>query len=308
MKQLYLHVIENLQSHKYKMVFKKISILLLVLFLGVLPNSFVFAQESDVNPNLEATQSAQDSELEVFTRDRETQKIVQLRTLYRDQVEVYRNSEKAYSIAKTNFEQVETLAALEEAVKATKLVMMERSRVLITYLELLDSVLIETNGIELDFKNQSHTELTGLINALKIHRDNINLSTNREAMVVLADEFEPINFSYTTSVYKTLSLIRIGKIQEVRDKSEIIKTDIEKRNNAEDVSSVLVSKRKRAYTEIERNFATVNENLVKLNNQFLEAKVDGFTRSFYERILRDLGPIYAQISKSLDHLEELVTL
>ena len=282
------------------MVTKKILSLLLIISLSILPVSSVIAQE--------ATDSAQMDSIEVFTKDRETARIAELRILYINQVELYRNSEKAYTIAKINFQQVQTLSALEEAVKATKLVMTERSKVLITYLELLDTVLIETNGIELDLKNQSHTELTGLINAIKIHQDNIIVSNNRESMVLLSDEFEAIEFSFTSSVYKALSLTRIGKIQEVRDKSEIIKADIEDRNNSQDISTSDNSKIKRAYIEIERNFDTVNKNLAELNEKFLEAKKDGYSRSFYEGVLSDLGPVYAQISKSLDHLEELITL
>lgn len=241
-------------------------------------------------------------------KERETQRISQLRVLYRDQVEVYRNAEKAFTIAKTNYTQVQTLSALEEAVKATQTVMLERSRVLITYLELVDAVLTETNGVELDLKNQSHTELVGMINAVKIHQENILVSKDRQAMVVLADEFEPIALTYQRAVYKALSLIRIGKIQEVHDKSLSIEADIIAEQDSQDVSSVITAKRERAYIEIERNFDATNALLVALNNQFLEAKQNGFTKNFYERILVNLSPVYVQITRSLDNLEELLTL
>ena len=262
-------------------------------------------ESTTILPTDIATQSAQTT---VFSKDRETQRITELRSLYRNQVEVYRNAEKAYVIAKTNFEQVATLASLEEAVKATNLVMQERSRVMITYLELLDAVLNETNGVELNLKAQSSTELIGLITALKIHQDEIFLSSSRESMVILSDSFEPIANSYASTVYKTLSLIRIGQMQEVRDKSEIIMQDIVASHELSDSSNTATAKRKRAYVEIERNFDTVNVNLAKLNSKFLEAKREGFSRSFYENILKDLGPVYVQISKSLEHLEELLTL
>ena len=284
------------------MMLKKAIVTVLFFLLVVSPSSTVFAQEA------ESTAEAEVTNTKVFTKDRETEKITQLRTLYRNQVEVYRNAEKAFIIAKTNHQQVQTLAALEEAVKATKLVMQERSKVMVTYLELLDAVLIETNGIELDLKDQSHTELIGLINAIKIHQDEINVSNDRASMAVLADAFEPIAFSYRSGVYKALSLVRIGQIQEVRDKSEIIYDDIVERHDSEEDAGSSVAKRKRAYVEIERNFDTVNENLTDLNEKFLEARRNGFTRQFFENILEDLGPVYAQISKSLDHVEELLSL
>lgn len=282
-------------------------ILLLLLAVGVIGGLAPLTYAQDEVATQEATIELQ-SDTQIFTRTRETERITQLRTLYRNQVEVYRNAENAFSIAKTNYQQVQTLAALEEAVHATKQVMQERSRVMITYLELLDAVLVETAGIELDLKNQSHTELVGLIQALKIHQENITVSQDRQAMATLADQFEPVAISYESAVYKALSLVRIGKIQEVRDKSEIIKADIEARHAEQEVSSSVIARRRRAYAEIERNFDMVNQNLAELNETFLEANRDGFTLSFYQNILEDLAPIYAQISRSLDHLEELITL
>lgn len=280
------------------------------LFLSALLISFfifgssVFAQESGgvLNSNKPEETAT------VFTKERETQRIKDLRVLYRDQVETYRSSEKAFLIAKTNFEQVQTLSSLEEAVKSTQLVMTQRSNVMITYLELLDAVLIETNGVELDLKDQSKTELIGLINLLKINQENITLSKDRRAMVLLSDNFVPISEAYESSVYKALSLIRIGQIQEVRDKTLIIEKDIISEHRNQEIGGFQNAKRERAYAEIERSFDLINADLAELNENFLRSKRDGFKRSFYQRILTDLGPLYAQISRSLDHLEELISL
>ena len=278
---------------------KKILVLALIISCVLFTGSVVLAQD----------QASDEATTAVFIKERETQRIQDLRILYRDQVEVYRSSERAFFIAKTNFEQVQTLSALEEAVKATKTVMFDRSRVMITYLELIDAVLVETEGIELSLKDQTHTELTGLINLLKIHQENIQVSNDRQAMVLLADDFEPIALSYESLVYKTLSLIRIGKIQSVHDKAEIIETDIiVEHESQEEVGGVKIARRERAYAEVEKNFSETNQNLAKLNESFAQARKDGFTRGFYERVLTQLSPIYAQITRSLDHLEELITL
>ena len=288
---------------------KKLLILLLAVRLCIFSSMVVLAQDHEAtDAAVTIDQAATGTAVAELTKERETQRIKDLRILYRDQVDVYRNSEKAFTIAKTNYQQVQTLAALEEAVKATQVVMSDRSRVLITYLELIDAVLIETNGVELDLKDQSHTELFGIINAIKIHQENILVSKDRQAMAFLSDEFEPISLSYQSAVYKALSLIRIGKIQEIHDKSEIIEADIKKEHDLQDVSDAKISRRKRAYVEIEQSFDTINANLAELNDTFTKARREGFARSFYETILEDLAPVYAQISKSLDYLEELITL
>lgn len=283
-----------------------LTVIILCCFVGAVSIPKIVSAQSETASD-EAVPSEQPITPEL-TKERETQRIAELRILYRDQVGVYRTAERAFIIAKTNYFQVQTLSALEEAVRATQTVLMERSKVLVTYLELVDAVLIETNGVELDLKNQSHTELFNVINALKIHQETIAVSKDRQAMAIVADEFEPIAVSYQSAVYKALSLIRIGKIQEIHDKAEIIEADIIKEHESQEVSSVVTARRERAYAEIERNFEETNTNLVKLNAQFLDAKQKGFTRSFFERILESLSPVYVQITRSLDHLEELVTL
>lgn len=283
---------------------KKILTALLLVILGSFFGTAIFAQET---ATAEATATSE-ATTQIFTKERETEKIRQLRILYRDQVEVYRKSEKDFSIAKTNHEQVQTLAALEEAVNATRTVMADRLRVMITYAELIDAVLVETNGIELDIKEQTHSELVGMINLLKIHQENVQVAKDRPAMALLADDFEPVAIQYESLVYKTLSLIRIGKIQEVQDKAEIIEADIIKEHDSEEVSSVITAKRERAYAEVEKDFKVTNQDLAKLNEDFLVARRDGFKRGFYERILEDLSPVYARLSRTLDHLEELLSL
>lgn len=296
----------------------------LILFLSILFTVFFAAspsvgfaqnqetaqppQAGDTEASVEATLSPTDEDLDIFVKERETEKIIQLRDLYRKQAEVYRAAEKEFVIAKTNFEQVQTLASLEEAVKKTKQVMQVRTEVLITYLELLEAVLKETNGIELDLKQQSQTELIGLIQALKIHQDDIAVSNDRQAMAVLANDFEPIAITFESEVYKALSLIRIGRIQEVHDKSEIIFVDIQELHESQESTASAQAKRNRAYAEIERNFDSIVSDLVDLNEKFLQARRDGFSRSFYTRTLEDLSPVYAEISRSLGNLEELIEL
>lgn len=282
---------------------KKIFILSLALIVGLTFGNLAFAQD-----NLTQENSADETTPQVFTKQRETQRIQELRNLYRDLVEVYRTSQRQYLVSKTNYEQVQTLSALEEAVSATRTVMNDRLNVMVTYTELIDAVLVETNGIELDLKDQTHAELTGMINLLKIHQENVILSKDRQAMAILSDDFEPIAAEFESLVYKTISLIRIGKIQEVHDKAEIIEQDIISQHEQENVSALTTSKRERAYSEIERNFDDVNASLAIINEDFLEARRDGFKRGFYENVLQDLSPIYIKISRSLDNLSELIKL
>ena len=122
-----------------------IVLLLLLMVFGV---SGVKAQETEKDG--EATNSGI-----IFNKTNNTQKIKDLKILYRDQIEAYRNSEKEFVIAKSHYFNVQTLTALEEAVGATELAMDHRSKVLITYLELIGATLEDTAGVELALKEES---------------------------------------------------------------------------------------------------------------------------------------------------------
>jgi len=288
---------------------KKNSLLKFLPFLVLIFSIFFGFSFAKVN--------AQDSELEVqssleqeqiFNKDRNTQKIADLRILYRDQIEVYRNSEKDFNIAKTNYINLETLKSLEEAVSATEFVMKNRAKVLITYLELLKSTLEETAGIELALKTESLKNIDSLITDLRLHQDSIALAKDRIDVNALADSFEVYVAPYNQVVYKALSLVRIGQLQAVYDVTTLIDADIKKSQDTEDVGAVKAAKRDRAYQEIQRNLSVTNDELAKLNLKIIESKEEDLNRYFYEKVLEDLGPVYTKIYKSLDYLDELLNL
>ena len=132
---------------------------------------------------------AQDS-AQIFNKTRNTQKIEELRILYRDQIEAYRKSDKEFNVAKTHYFNVETLRALEEVVSATEVAMFDRSKILITYLELLSATLDDASGIELTLKEESLKEIRSLIVNLQLHQEEIDLADDRGSVNILADKFE----------------------------------------------------------------------------------------------------------------------
>jgi len=220
--------------NQQKKLFLALVLILIIFFSG----SNTFAQETD----------------KIFNKTRNTQEILELRTLYRDQIEAYRKSDKEFNIAKTNYFNLETLTALEDVVKATEVVMLDRSKVLITYLELLAATLDDTVGIELTSKEESAKQIRSLIITLRLHQENIILAKDRDSVNLLADNFEVFVDSYNQITYKALSLIRIGQIRAVYDATTIIDSDIKSGQENDEVGAVINAKRNRAYQEIQRNF------------------------------------------------------
>ncbi len=265
---------------------------------------------SDVAPT---TQNATSSPVvanadKIFNKSRNTKRIAELKVLYRDQIEAYRNSDKQFNIAKTHYFNVLTLVSLEELVSYTRTAMSDRLKVLITYLELLSVTLEDTTGVELALKEESLKQLRSTIVTLKLHQEDVALAKDRGTLNQLADDFELYVKPYEQVSYRALSLIRIGQIQAVYDAATIIDTDIKKSKEGERVGAVVESKRVRAYQEIQRNFTITNDGLIELNDSVISRENGNFSRSFYENTLSDLEPIYIQMSRSLDHLEELLKL
>lgn len=274
-------------------------------------DSTMTSPSPEASPSLMASPSpvveSQDSD-KIFSKTRNTQKIAELRLLYRDQIEVYRNSDKAFNIAKTHYFNVLTLVSLEELVATTQKAMDDRLNVMITYLELLGTTLEDTSGVEIKLKTESLRQINEMIVNLKLHKDKVAISRDRALLNQTADEFELMVDPYEQVSYRALSLIRIGQMQLVYDAAYIIDADIKKIKEGEDVGAVVKSKRDRAFQEIQRNFSITNEGLADLNKKIILGDNDTFTSSFYEKTLVGLQPIYIQMSKSLDHLTELLKL
>jgi len=294
---------------------KKIITVFLVLLFALSFNLQVFAQDTATastqetkivvdEDKLVATQSG----VKIFNKERTSQRIPELKTLYRDQIEAYRKSQKEFVVAKTNYGTVETLTSLEEAVTATRVVMEDRSKVMITYLEFLVATLEDTSGVELSLKQDGLKQLNSMVVALKIHQEDIALAKDRVAVNNLADNFVPYAQQYSFVVYKAMSLIKIGQIQSVYDVATLIKEDVVQTQEDQEVGAVVKAKRDRAYQEIERNFVKINSSLSELNVRINGVKPESFTQSFYEKILVDLESTYTQLSKSLDYLAELLKL
>jgi hypothetical protein len=299
-----------------RLIFKNFIYFTSLVFVGVLillslspVNSSASESELEIN-DVEAMSEAElEESVQIFIRTRETERILELRDLYRDQINVYRDTNRAFEIARAQHQQVDTLQSLEQAVNATRTVMYERSRVLITYLELLREVLNNTAGAELSLKQEILNELVTTIETLKLHQEQIQLGANRNDVARLADEFEPISKTYTQVAYKALSVIRIARIQTVADKAEIIKADIVTIHQAQEANDLVKSRRDRAYREIDRDLESTKNTLESLNQRVISASASSsLSASFFNRILTDLGPVYAQISRSLNHIRELTRI
>lgn len=262
----------------------------------------------DATPSGEATPSASPSTVvstdQIFTRPRQTAEILRLRELYQDQVERYTNLEREYLINKAQFEKLNTLQSLEIAIKSTREVMLARTDVLITYFELMRAALDDTQGVELAEKEKNVTELISYITTLKEHRAKVLNSVNREDIAERVTEFKELSQPFESTAYKSLALIRIGDIQTVFDKSEIIYRDILQHHQNNPTTPLRQQERDRAYKEVDNAIEKTRAELLKVRTTYSGSRQ--LNRSSYaSNLVGSLNSTYSGTSQILSFLEEL---
>lgn len=241
---------------------------------------------------------------QVFTKPRQTEEILRLRELYQDQVERYTNLERQYIVNKAQYKKLNTLQSLELAVKTTREVMLARTDVLITYFELMRASLDDTEGVELVEKDKNTNEMISYINALREHRQAVLNSTTRDDIAARVTEFEKLSRPFESTAYKSLALIRIGDIQTVFDKSEIIYRDVLQYHQDNPTTPLRQQERVRAYREVDNAIEKTRGDLLTVRTDYAEE--NKLNRSSYDsRLVKSLNTTYSGTSQILAFLKEL---
>ncbi|PIY79478.1 MAG: hypothetical protein COY81_02300 [Candidatus Pacebacteria bacterium CG_4_10_14_0_8_um_filter_43_12] len=278
--------------------------LALVIAFGFLLTRLTQAQEATDSARMTATESAKANPDLVFTKPRQTKEILQLRELYQDQVEKYSSLERQYLISKAQYEKLNTLQSLEEAIQSSREVMLSRTDVLITYFELMRASLDDTEGVELSEKDRLTGNMINYILKLRAHRQDVLNSKIREDITARADEFATLSAPFESTAYQSMALIRIGDIQAVYDKSLIIYKDILQYHVDNPTNLLRQAERDRAYREVNKAIEITQRDLLTIRTQY--ANQQTMTRSsFSSNLGKALSQAYSGTSQILSFLEEL---
>lgn len=270
------------------------------------------SQESQLQD--ESSSSAQntnveDSELELSESASPAasheEKIKTIRQRYLEEIDAYRRAEQNFTVAKTQYFNIQTLKSLEDAVIATRQVMFERSRVLTTYSEFLYETLQNMGGVNIEFKQTQIKALEELITDLRRHTQTVEMAQTRDDVNKLRDDFALLTPQIDDTLYRSMTLISLGKIQTVYDKGRIVQSDLDEHLNSTSVSAIKKAERERAFAETDRNLTNLKVSLDEVNSYYAEQD-KLVSRQFYNRALDDLKPIYAQLSQILSYLAELL--
>ncbi len=246
----------------------------------------------------------------IFNRQVHAEERAQLQALYKAQIAKYRTSERQFTLDKQQYAQLQTLVSLEVAVRSTREVYLDRSKVLVTYIELVRLTLQDTPGIELGAKDRALVTLDEARQDLLTHQDAILLSEDRIALGARASEFALLTATINDAIYRGLLLINLGKVQTLSDQSQILFDDILQYHTDNPGSALQESQRTRARQEIERNLERTKNSLKKISDNYsrLEADNDTISRNTFNRYSGDLSTPYSQLSNVLSYLAEFITI
>jgi hypothetical protein len=277
--------------------------LLLIAFLFAQGTVPVLAQAASASPApvVSAPPSVQQQENAAST----DAKIAEVRTTYRNFLSIYRNDEKNFQIAKSQNVQLNTLASLEGAVRATRQVMLSRDDVLISYLMLLQLNLAQTKGIDISLKNSQLSAIDAVVKDVKKHRLGVDAAVDRSKILTMVTDFIPLQKTVQNSAYKTLTLITYGRMQTVYDKTQAIFQEVQQTTESEEKDALRLAEKKRAFEQIKRDLEGVDGQLKNVKN-YISQNESEFSQSSLSQVTEDLGEVYGSLSLAISHLQEVV--
>jgi hypothetical protein len=179
-------------------------LLFLILLLPVFPRP-VAAQE--------------DAQEEVFNFEK----------AYKDYIFVYENYKKAHSdylLARSQYQQAQTLASQTKARDSTVVMLQARDDVVVTYLTMLRMKLVESEGISETDKEGLYSRLDSEITWYKNNKSQIPSAGTLSDLVKDSEETSDHFQGVIPLAYETLSVVPVGKVEVLRNKINLILSDI----------------------------------------------------------------------------------
>lgn len=227
--------------------------------------------------------------------------IAEVRRTYKGQLAEYRQANDQYTIAKGQFEQLNTLASLEVAVQDFRKVLSLRDQVLLTYLKLIELELLEADGINLEEKDIALAETKDLQREFLAHKDLADNAIDRVAVNQVADDFELLNPRIISLSNYASTLLRIGKLQTIYDQTVTL-VDATDPRNMTDEPSLRLNELIRAHNEIKSLRTDID---VDLNYVWDEIKTTR-EKNKPSSTNKENASIYANLSQILIFLEEIL--
>ncbi len=228
-------------------------------------------------------------------------------TRYFAAVETYRIEENRYNLARDQYYQLNTLTALDEAIRRSKEVLRARSEVLHAYFSYLRLILENTKGIEINDKINADLDLVRLQEDLETYVLLIPNAQDRQQVNVLFENLNSRSREIQSAAYGTLMLIKIGEIQTAADTAGILQQRTQSAiEQSETLSAAEVEISTRGMSEISLLLQRANNNTFTLLENYRQQKSRGnFSESGYRSFQSNAEFSYLQLRQVVDYLREI---
>lgn len=225
---------------------------------------------------------------------------------YRQSLDTYRTSEEQFFISAQQYYQLRTLASQDEAVKAARLVMLNRVDTLVLYLQMLNTALNTNSGIEMGRAKVVSEQISNLIDNLKQHRSRLEIATDRVMIEQEANFMDQMQSQITKAAYQALSLIKIGGMQAAIDHLEVTQSKLDDYISTLKVSETVRTEKQRGSQEITRSIADMKVVIADSLTNYDRMLSNSDSSSFHS-LQQNLNKAYASLTQTLEFIKELAS-
>ena len=229
--------------------------------------------------------------------------------LYRNLIKEYQTAEDKFTFSKSQYQQLGTLASLEELVVSSRAAMVALDRVLISHLKLIRLYLIETLGIDLGVKQTTVGEIEQLMTDMTNHQQASSLVLTQVEVDQQADSYLQLRSRATLLQAKVEQQVMVGRLQAAYDKVKVVESEVEQAVAEAQISKSKYEEKQRALDLVSDRQASVERVLSDFNTLIISPELAKNNRG--DKQLTEINPVnllmvYADISQILTYLDEIV--
>ncbi len=225
------------------------------------------------------------------------------------QYENYRQIFDTFSTAKQNYLNNKTLAAKNDAISATKKLLIQRNQIFYTYFLVLRFEINKTKGIDKEVVDQFTTKLNEEISWLESNLtklEELDTPTLEELLSISAD-FETKKVKYKLLSFQSLSYISLWKIQNIQNIIKLINLDI-----SPYIEKSKINYLNNWYQDSQKTNSQIGEKIQEIKTQIIELENKTSENSLereYAEVIEKLESIkLTLITSKNEHLEILTKL
>ena len=235
------------------------------------------------------------------------EELLQLTQQYYDEVEVYRDIERKYLIARETYYKNNTLSAQEEAIRQAQELIKARAEVLSTYFTYLQLNLKNTLGIELDDKVIMDNKLESIKSDLEESKKDAGRVKSRTQVDQTFTAFNAKQKDLMVNAYGTLALIKIGQIQNAIDQATITREMVSSWLEEANITEASRLKKTRGLGEVDTLIQSSKNNLTEVNDRWRNRmSINQYSEGSYQSFQEDAEYSYLQLRQAHSFLDEIV--